>query len=707
MEIQKSASRFAGVRFAGIRRTSRAALALLLLMGALSLLVQPARASVWQDGIWQGESVALTTDDGFIVSAQEDTADFSAEFKPAENQDGYVVLEIDVSVRNGATGQTIQDLEFRYENELIASVESVNARSSTFVRSNALHMSLQSMTADLEIEVSYTDFDGKTVTRSMWVSPLSADPQINFTRTASATSAAQGETVTLTYRVANEGSVTLRDVQVYDDMPGVGLVGTIDSLYPGNMRELTVQVIVDEDKTSSPRLTYHTDAQSQSTVYVLENLEIVVYNPNLTVTLKADDSLVDAGQSVTLVCNVVNDGNVDFSSATITDETLGTIIEGATIEAGKAYSWNKVIKPVETLSYAFTVRAVDADGKTYEKQSNAVRVEVEGVGATATAEDLQVSVTANTPHLDAPGEVTFNLVLRNAGVGTISGVTVTDRAGEVVETISALPSGDQVLPIAVQVNETGEYFFSVEGTLSDGSTVQRITTPVTIEVGEPLTASPAASLDANAALTLAPTPTPLMAVSGEGGISPWLLMLLICIALLIVACVLVLIWLQVRAGRRRAQEEEEEAELAAERDRLRRREEAMREPNLGREPNYGREPNLGRENAEYPGNAYRDGASNFGAYGADDDPYGFRDEIRRAATEYSRVQDPVRAPDPVRTPRRPARMQDPLDDDEDIATVYKPGLRQSAADDDAPTVYRDGRRSGEPQRGEPRTRRND
>ena len=96
MEIQKSESRFAGVRFAGIRRTSRAALALLLLMGALSLLLQPARASVWQDGIWQGESVALTTDDGFIVSAQEDTADFSAEFKPAENQDGYVVLEIDV-----------------------------------------------------------------------------------------------------------------------------------------------------------------------------------------------------------------------------------------------------------------------------------------------------------------------------------------------------------------------------------------------------------------------------------------------------------------------------------------------------------------------------------------------------------------------------------------------------------------------------------
>ena len=49
-----------------------------------------------------------------------------------------VVLEIDVSVRNGATGQTIQDLEFRYENELIASVESVNARSSTLVETNVV-----------------------------------------------------------------------------------------------------------------------------------------------------------------------------------------------------------------------------------------------------------------------------------------------------------------------------------------------------------------------------------------------------------------------------------------------------------------------------------------------------------------------------------------------------------------------------------------
>ena len=53
MEKQKSAPRRTGDRQTGARQTARAALALLLLMGALFLLLQPARASVWQDGIWR------------------------------------------------------------------------------------------------------------------------------------------------------------------------------------------------------------------------------------------------------------------------------------------------------------------------------------------------------------------------------------------------------------------------------------------------------------------------------------------------------------------------------------------------------------------------------------------------------------------------------------------------------------------------------
>ncbi len=621
---------------------------MMLLLCALALCLPSALAE--ETGVY------LAAGDGFVVSAQEQTADFAAEFKPAENQDGFVVLEIDVSVRNGAPGQSIDRLEFRYENERIAAVESVGARSSTFVRSDPLHMSLQSLTSELEIEVSYIDFDGSTVTRSLFVDPLSADPQVNFSRSASSQSAQKGEKVTLTYRVSNEGGVTLRDVQVFDDMPEVGFVGSIDALYPGDMRELTAQVTVDEDKTSVPRLTYRADGQDQSTVYVLEEMQIAVYNPELRVTLKADDSLVDAGQSVTLVCNVVNEGNVDFPSATIEDATLGTIIEGAQIEAGKAYSWNKVIKPVETLSYAFTVRASDKDGRAYVTQSNAVRVEVEGVGGAASAEDFQVSVTANTPALSAPGEVTFNLVLRNAGLSPISNITVTDRAGEVVQTVSSLAAGDQVLPIAVQVQETGEYFFSVTGTLVDGTSVQRITDPVRIEVAAQETPAPGEAGEGSAGngmLALEPTPTPIMTVTA-GGLSPFMLMLLISIALLIVACVLVLIWLQVRAGRRRARGEVTGDYSAAPRDET--PSYPDRAPYPDRTPYQGGAPYQGRE-------PYQGGAPYQGGY---DDPYGMRDEIRRAATEYSRPQTSA--------------------EEEDAPTVYKTPPRRAAEAEDQPTV---------------------
>ena len=65
----------------------------------------------------------------------EQHAELNVSFKPVENLEGSVVLEIDITVANGSPEQTVDLLEFRYENELIASVESISARSSAFARS--------------------------------------------------------------------------------------------------------------------------------------------------------------------------------------------------------------------------------------------------------------------------------------------------------------------------------------------------------------------------------------------------------------------------------------------------------------------------------------------------------------------------------------------------------------------------------------------
>lgn len=547
----------------------------------------------------------------------EQHAELTANVKPVENQDGNVVLEIDVTVKNGAPEQAISLVEFRYENELIASVDSISARSSAFVRSVPLHMSLTAMTSDVEVEVSYIDFNGEAISRWMVVQGEQAEPKLSFKRVASATAVSAGESVKLTYMVKNEGSVLLSDLQITDDLPGVGEVGKIDLLYPGDMREFNVEVKLDQDVKSQPQVRYHASGSAQSAVLVLDALSLVIYNPKLTVTLKSDVTAVEAGESVTLVCSVVNEGNVAFQNVAISDATLGTIIDSAQIEVGKAYSWNKLIKPVNSQNYMFTVRAVDQSGKSYTATSNIVSVEVEQPTNPEDADTLEASVTANTRELEQPGEITFNLLLRNTGTQDITGIAVSDQNGAVLERINSLPPGDKILPIAVNVTETCDTYFVVDATMASGTKVQRVTVPMTITVGVvqkgEATPSPAVS----------PEPTPLVTVNNgaQRGIAPWIIALLIVVALLIVACVVVLVLLQARARGRRYEEEDDYLPP----------------------PSYGRP----REDDAPPA-----------------DPYDYRDEISRVATEYSR---PVPSEEPP--PRR--RPQPAPDEEEDVRTVYK------------------------------------
>lgn len=547
----------------------------------------------------------------------EQHAELTANVKPVENQDGNVVLEIDVTVKNGAPEQAISLVEFRYENELIASVDSISARSSAFVRSVPLHMSLTAMTSDVEVEVSYIDFNGEAISRWMVVQGEQAEPKLSFKRVASATAVSAGESVKLTYMVKNEGSVLLSDLQITDDLPGVGEVGKIDLLYPGDMREFNVEVKLDQDVKSQPQVRYHASGSAQSAVLVLDALSLVIYNPKLTVTLKSDVTAVEAGESVTLVCSVVNEGNVAFQNVAISDATLGTIIDSAQIEVGKAYSWNKLIKPVNSQNYMFTVRAVDQSGKSYTATSNIVSVEVEQPANPEDADTLEASVTANTRELEQPGEITFNLLLRNTGTQDITGIAVSDQNGAVLERINSLPPGDKILPIAVNVTETCDTYFVVDATMASGTKVQRVTVPMTITVGVvqkgEATPSPAVS----------PEPTPLVTVNNgaQRGIAPWIIALLIVVALLIVACVVVLVLLQARARGRRYEEEDDYLPP----------------------PSYGRP----REDDAPPA-----------------DPYDYRDEISRVATEYSR---PVPSEEPP--PRR--RPQPAPDEEEDVRTVYK------------------------------------
>jgi len=556
----------------------------------------------------------------FTAAEEVDYAVLYLDIKPMSDSNGRLMLEIEVQVTNGTSEQSIRMVEFRYENELIASIDEINGGKTAHVWSNPLNMSLTGMSRDLELEVSYVDFHGGSVYTNHTVSAEAAEPQLSFKRTVDKNAVAAGDTVTLTYIVKNEGSVTLEDVEVYDDMPGVGVVGTVDILFAGDMREFTKKVKIEKDVKSQPTCSYTTQSSSGISKLMLDEMSIVVSNPKLSVSLKSDIATANSGDSVTLVCSVVNEGNITFTSATIYDETLGVIISDAPIEVGKAYSWNKLIKPVSSQNYMFTVKAVDASGQTFTATSNMVTVEVNAPDDGEGAEMLEVSVTPNTKELSQPGEITFNILLRNNGATDATGVTIYDKDGNVLERINALPPGDKMLPVVMNISQTGDYYFTVDATLATGTRVQLVTMPMSITVGSALTSQE--PLNTTVIETPEPTPTQQMIINNDrvAGIAPWVIGLIIFIALLIVACVLVLVLLQLRAARHR-DEETEDVYI----------------------------PPLTQPRRPVPPMPERD-------------PYDYRDEISRAATEYSR-------PVPQNNTRKVEPMQDA---EEDEVTIYKP-----------------------------------
>ena len=272
-----------------------------------------------------------------------------------------------------------------------------------------------------------------------------------------------------------------------------------------------------------------------------------------------------------------------------------------------------------------TVKAVDENGQTYTATSNIVSVKVSAPEQTDAANLFTVTATPNTNTLDQPGEVLFNLLLRNGGQSDLTNITVSDQNNNVLERINSMSPGDRLVTISVNVTQSGDYFFVVDGTTDTGEKVQSITEPAHVTVG-----MVAVNPESQGAPTT-PTPTPLTINSDEkGGMAPWLLMLLIFVVLLIVACIVVLVILQLRANRRRDDEEEDYV--------------PPQEPVQPRR------------------------ASN-------QDPYDYREEISRVATEYSRPAQSAQSRRTPQQPRRPAaptpRQVPDFDEDDETPTVYK------------------------------------
>ena len=188
-------------------------------------------------------------------------------------------------------------------------------------------------------------------------------------------------------------------------------------------------------------------------------------------------------ETVTIVYNVLNSGNVALSGIRLLDESNGEIRTNVTVlKPGETITGSVTMRITGDKNVRYTLTAQDSFGREYQTNSNGVDITLE-----ASAEDIVMGITAvaRTTALTGPGQVTFDINVTNKSIMTVSNVRVSDDRGEEIQTIGTMePGGSKNFTVVRTVEQTQNVFFVVTVTDSAGVEKRFETEVITVTVGE-------------------------------------------------------------------------------------------------------------------------------------------------------------------------------------------------------------------------------
>lgn len=448
--------------------------------------------------------------------------------------DGNVTIKLAVSVPANAPSAAT-DITVIYNGEPLSSFDEEVAPGSTATDTVTFYMSASQLDQAQKLSMQWTwadDAEPQSVSNAASFTVKkkaeAVKPKVEFSRSISKKSVKKGDSVVITYKVKNTGTVAISNLAIKDFGSSVN---QRSSLAAGETWEVPYTLTVSETTTSTPTLSFTADGKTYTST--LDSSTIQAGESKVGISLSASTTRANVGDSVTLTCKVTNQGSLDIASYTISDPKLGQLYSGGALKAGQSKTFTKKVTMSETASYTFTVNAKDSSGATVKATSSTVEVEVQ-----KTAGDINAEIQAetDTKKLAAPGEVEFVITVFNLGKDPLTNLTITDQDGNVVQKIDRLPTGNQQIRHKVKVEETTDYTFILSVAAEDGVTRRVTSGAVRVEVGEG--ATPEASPTPGASPSPSPTPAPSSGMS----IVTKIFLVLGILALLIVAAVVGIIY---------------------------------------------------------------------------------------------------------------------------------------------------------------------
>ncbi|NUU76589.1 DUF11 domain-containing protein [Paenibacillus xylanilyticus] len=361
---------------------------------------------------------------------------------------------------------------------------------------------------------SFNSPDGRTITGTVASNTLTIPvtlPNVTAVKSASVSDVAVGETFTYTVVTTNggiqpinnviltdslptgttfvPGSVTVRGGAVASANPNSGI--SIGTLTAGSSATVTFQLTVQSLPASGSLLNRASVSYSSGAFTGISNSNSIttpVYQPIIAINKSVSQTNETLGDQLAYTLVVTNSGNIG-AQVTVTDTipagltfvpnsvtvngtarpgtspltgiTLGSLLPGAMATVVFRATLNTLPSP-PTLenqgTAAFTYQLPSGRNLSGSSQSNIVRI-------SASAPNISISKTVNTPDATVGDVLTYTVIATNAGISAVQNLVISDT-----------PSGSEFVPGSVTINGTAAGSASpvsgiAVGTLNSSSSV--------------------------------------------------------------------------------------------------------------------------------------------------------------------------------------------------------------------------------------------
>ncbi len=373
-------------------------------------------------------------------------AQVSASASPAYlASSGQVTISLAVTNDGDATMENIQ-ISSAYSGVTFDSQGTSLAPGESRTFSTTVQLSEAALGQTLSFDVLWTENgESRSDSASVVVERQSA-VSLSGTVSVDRTQASQGEVVTLTYTINNEGSTPVTLVSLQDSEISSRNLAENTTIQPGTPLVITYEYTMGSSTvTSAPVVTYIDELGESQTLSLRETSLGMVMN-RLSMEVTQGEGTVNG---VPFTINITNNGNQRISDIQVTDE-LGNRVNDATfaLAVGESRQLTYTVLTDSERYVVFYASGRSASGEDYENNTRSYVVR-KYIDPDLLGIDFSAAVLEP---LNSAGSITVRFTINNTGSLDMTDLVISevtegvDEEGNATEVLTEIARADQVGP---------------------------------------------------------------------------------------------------------------------------------------------------------------------------------------------------------------------------------------------------------------------